>query len=104
MPRMDDANETWALPPPPFNAEAAWVQLQRSLRDLGLTLRAGGFERQGRRAIEVTVNDSAIDLRLARRLTVRTPDWDAFVVRSGADQRRFLDEVKRRLARWTDDD
>lgn len=104
MPCMDDANETWALTLPPFNAEAASVQMQRSLRDLGLTLRAGGFERQGRRAIEFTVNDGAIALRLARRLSLRTPDWDVFEVRSGADQRRFLDEVKRRLARWTDDD
>lgn len=101
---MSDDTETWGFAPPPFNAEAALVQLKRSLRDLGLTERTGAFELKGRQALAFEVADGAITLRLARRLTVRTPDWDAVAVRSGADQRKALDEVKRRLARWQDED
>jgi hypothetical protein len=101
---MSDTTESWGMALPPFNAEAALLQLKRSLRDLGLTERARGFELKGRLALEFALKDGALDLRLARRLTVRTPDWDAMTVRSGADQRKVLDEVKRRLARWQDED
>lgn len=101
---MSDDTETWGFAPPPFNAEAALVQLKRSLRDLGLAERAGGFELKCRQALAFELKDGAIALRLARRLTVRTPDWDAMAVRSGADQRKAVDEVKRRLARWQDED
>jgi len=38
------SDETWGFAPPPFKAEEALVQLKRSLRDLGLTERSGGFE------------------------------------------------------------
>jgi hypothetical protein len=34
----------------------------------------------------------------------RTPDWDKSLIRSGADQRKLLDELKKRLARWKDEE
>ena len=40
---------------------------------------------------------------MARRL-IRTPEFDRFFIRSGADQRKLLDEVKKRLARWKDEE
>ena len=89
--------------PPPFQAEAALVLLKRSLRDLRLAERAGGFEWKGRRVIELAAEDGAIAARLAKR-PMLTPEWDRFAVRSGADQRKFVDEVKRRLERWTRED
>jgi hypothetical protein len=101
---MNDDAETWGFAPPPFNADNALLQLKRGLRDLGLAERAGGFELKGRQALTFAVQDGAIAVRMARRLTTRTPDWDAFTVRSGADQRKVLDETRRRLSRWQDED
>ncbi len=101
---MNDDTETWGFAPPPFNAEAALLQLKRSLRDLGLTERSGGFELKGRAALRWTLQEGHIALQLARRLTVHAPDWDDLPVRNAADQRKALDELKRRLARWQDED
>jgi hypothetical protein len=97
------SEESWGFAPPPFKAEEALVQLKRSLRDLGLTERSGGFESQAKRALECELQEGGIAIRLARRLT-RTPDWDKSLIRSGADQRKLLDELKKRLARWKDEE
>lgn len=101
---MSDDTDSWGFTPPPFNAEAALLQLQRSLRELGLTERTGVFELKGRQALSLQLQDGTIAARLARRLTLRSPDWDPMTLRSGADSRKLLDEVKRRLARWSDED
>lgn len=97
------SDETWGFAAPPFNPESALVQLRRALRDLGLSERSGGFEFEARRALEFELGEGAINVRLARRL-IRTPEFDRFSLRSGADQRKLLDEVKKRLARWKDDE
>ena len=34
-----------------------------------------------------------------RRLVI-IPEWDRFTVKYAADQRKLVDEVKKRLARW----
>lgn len=96
-------DDSWGFAPPPFNPEAALVQLKRALRDLGLVERSGGFELKGLRALEFTLEDGAIAIRLARKLR-RAPEWEARVLRSGADQRRLIDDIKLRLARWADED
>lgn len=97
------SDETWGFAPPPFKAEEALVQLKRSLRDLGLTERSGGFEFDAKRALEFELQQGAIAVKLARRL-IRTPTFDAFVIKSGAEQRKLLDELKKRLARWKDEE
>ena len=79
------------------------VQLRRSLRDLRLTERGSGFELRGKRVVEVTVEDGVLSTRLARRL-MNTPEWDRQLIRSGADQRKLIEEVKRRLERWLRED
>ena len=33
-----------------------------------------------------------------------TPQWDAMPIKTAADQRRFIDETRQRLARWTQDE
>lgn len=101
---MSDDTESWGFAPPPFNADSALVQLKRSLRDMGLSERSGGFELKGRLALRFVVQDGHIALKLAQRLTVHTPAWDTVVVRNAADQRKVLDDLKRRLARWQDED
>ncbi len=96
-------DESWGFAAPPFNAENALVQLKRSLRDLGLTERSGGFEFDAKRALTFELQEGAIAIGLAKRL-IRTPEFDKLTVKSGADQRKLLDEVKKRLARWKDEE
>ena len=90
--------------PLPFKPAEALVQLKRSLRDLRLLAERGdGFELNGLRLVELSADESVITVRLARR-AARTPDWDRLVLKSGADVRKCVDEVKKRLARWTEED
>lgn len=89
--------------PPPFNVPQALVQLQRSLRELrALVQRGDGFELQGKRVIEWRSDESHIALKLAKQ-PARTPEFDTLVLKDSADLRRGLDEVRKRLARWTEE-
>lgn len=97
----DDNDFGFALPA--FDADNALVQIKRSLRDLKLAERGSGFELKGKAVLQLAVEDGAIVARLARRLAM-TPEWDRRVVKNGADQRKLLDEVGRRLERWQRED
>lgn len=88
---------------PPFKPAEAWVQLKRQLRDLrGLQERGDRFDWQGQTVLQAEVQASQITVRLARR-PARTPDWTEHRLAAAADVRRFLDEVRKRLATWTDE-
>jgi len=84
---------------PPFKADEALVNLKRQLRDLKLAERGSGFELRGKRVVELMIESGAIQLRLARRL-VLAPEWDRLSLKSAAEVRKTLDEIKKRLARW----
>ena len=98
------SSDDWGFAPPPYNTEQALLQLQRALRDCQLQQRGAGFELKGRAVIELERGDASIGARLARRLVSSTPEWDRFTLKSAADQRKLIDEVKKRLARWSDDE
>ena len=85
--------------PPPFDADNALVAIKRALRDLKLGERGNAYELRGKRVVELAVDGAAISAKLARRPMLR-PEWDRLAVKSAADQRKLLDEVKKRLARW----
>jgi hypothetical protein len=89
--------------PPPFNAENALVQLKRSLRDLKLAERGHAYELRGKRVLELAPEAGGIAVKIARKLAL-TPEWDRLRVNSAAAQRKLLDEVKKRLARWEQED
>ena len=89
--------------PPPFQPGNALPGLKRALRELKLAERGAGFELRGKRVLELAVEPASITARLARRLAI-TPEWDTLHVRNAADQRKLLDEMKRRLARWEHED
>ena len=84
---------------PPFNADNALVALKRALRDLKLAERGNAYELRGKRVVELALEGDAIAAKLARRLML-TPEWDRMAVKSAAEQRKLIDEVKRRLAKW----
>ena len=88
---------------PPFRPEEALTALRRSLRDLKLAERGNGFELRGKRVLELKPEEASITARLARRLAL-TPEWDTQTLRSAADTRKLVDEVKKRLARWDHED
>jgi hypothetical protein len=77
--------------------------LKRQLRDLKLAERGNAFEQRGKRVVELAIDADTIQAKLARRLAL-TPEWDRMTVKSAADQRKLLDEVKKRLARWEHDE
>ena len=84
---------------PQFNAADALVALKRQLRDLKLDERGPGFELRGKRVVELAVDGDAIAARLARRRAL-TPQWDRLTLKSAADSRNVIDDIKKRLARW----
>jgi len=85
--------------PPPFDPESALATLRRTLRDLKLAERAGAFELAGQPVARARVEGPLLKLDVARR-PARSPDWEHAEVRDHAQLRRFVDELKRRLARW----
>jgi hypothetical protein len=96
-------DEAWGMALPPFKVDEALQKLRRSLRDVGLAERSGGFELKGRRMVELEAAPAELGARLARRPAL-TPEWDRFTLRSAADVRKFQDELTRRLRRWQEDD
>jgi hypothetical protein len=95
MPDLPD----FGFAPPPFDATNALVQLKRALRDLKLAERGTGFELRGKRVAELQLDGSAIAAKTARKLAL-TPEWDKASLRNAAEQRKWLDELKKRLERW----
>ena len=93
----DEQDFGFALPP--FKPNEAMQQLKRALRDLKLNERGVGFELRGKRVLELLPEATHITARIARKLAL-TPEWDTQAIKATADQRKLLDEVKKRLARW----
>jgi hypothetical protein len=93
------SSDDFGFAPPPFDADAALVTLRRALRDLKLAERGQAYELRGKRVVELSVDGGKIMAKLARRL-MATPEWDRVAVSSAAEQRKLIDEVKKRLGRW----
>ncbi len=97
----DDDDFSLALPA--FKPDDALQQIKRALRDLKLAERGSGFELRGKRVVDVQADGAVILVRLARRLAL-TPEWDRLTVKSQPEQRKLIDEVKKRLGRWEHED
>jgi hypothetical protein len=93
------SEESGGFAPPPFNADNALITIKRALRDMKLAERGNVYEMRGKRVVDLSVEGTSINAKLARRLML-TPEWDRLAVKSAADQRKLLDEVKKRLSKW----
>ena len=93
------STDDFGFAPPPFKPDEALVQIRRALRDLKLAERGNTYELRGKRVVELQLDGDAVAARVARKLAL-TPEWDRIAVRSAAEQRKLIDEVKKRLARW----
>lgn len=90
--------------PPAFSPADALLQMKRSLRELrGLAGRGEAFEWKGQPVLELRADDAAVQARLAKR-PARSPDWEARTLKNNAEVRRFVDDVKQRVARWREAD
>ncbi len=90
--------------PPPFKPGDALQALQRSLRDLGLTERAGLFERRGVAIARAAVAGDTLAAARVKRPSRTSPEWLAKALRNSADVRAFVADLKTQLAMWSDRD
>ena len=87
--------------PPPFNPETARATLVRALRDLKLDERGGAFEFKGQAVVKARIDGAVLKLDVVRRPS-RSPDWEHAQAADHAQLRRFIDDMKKRVARWND--
>lgn len=105
----DELSDFFALPP--FKADEALVKLRRDLRELKALADKGAgevlrFDWRGLPVIELRVqagDKPALAATLAKKPSQR-PDWVKHTLASSTDARKFVDEVKRSLQRWDDQD
>lgn len=103
--------------PPPFKADEALVGLRRALRDLKPLVEKGTganvrFDWKAMPVIELSVEGAGeggkpvIVAALARRPSQRPQysEWTRLKLASGAEARKWLDDVRRALRRWDDED
>jgi hypothetical protein len=93
------SDDDFGFAAPLFKPDDALVQIKRSLRDLKLNERGSAFDLRGKRVLELSINGAQIHARIARKLAL-TPEFDNVVVAQANDQRKLIDEIKKRLARW----
>ena len=89
---------------PPFKPDEALQKLKRDLRDLGLVEREGRFERRGSTIARVAVDGATLRAARVKRPSRTSPEWQERVLRSSADARDFVADLKRQLASWGDRD
>ena len=98
------ASEDFGFAPPPFKPDEGLASLTRSLRDLGLTARGSLFERRGIAIARATVEGDTLAAARVKRPSRSSPEWQARALRSGADVRDFVADLKKHLAQWSDRD
>jgi hypothetical protein len=99
------ASDDFGFAPPQFKPAEALVLLKRGLRDLRtLTERGDNYELKGARVMELAAGETAIEAKLAKKPSRQVPEWDRFSLTASTDLRKFTDEVKKRLARWTEEE
>ena len=89
---------------PVFDPDEALVRLRRELRDLGLTERAGLFERRGAAIARAAVDGAVLRAARVKRPSRNSPEWVDKPMKNGADVRSFVADLKKQLALWSDRD
>ena len=89
---MDDSS---GFSLPPFKPEAALLTLKRGLRDLGLVEREGRFERRGRVIARAALDGAVLHAACVKRPLRTNPEWTEKPLRSAADVRDFIADLKK---------
>lgn len=90
--------------PPAFRPDEALQRLRRELRELGLTERAGVFERRGVAIARAAVDGAVLQAARVQRPSRSSPEWRPRTLKSNVELRDFVAELKQRLALWSDRD
>ena len=90
--------------PPAFKPDEALQRLKRELRELGLAERAGVFERRSLAIARAAIAGATIAAARVKRPSRSSPEWQARTIESSADLRDFVNDLKQRLAQWSDRD
>jgi len=98
------SDEGWGFAPPPFKPDDALARLKRDLRDAGLTEREGTFERRGSKIARVAVDGDTIKAETVKRPSRSSPEFQTRTLKSGADVRDYVAELRKKLATWSDSD
>lgn len=88
---------------PPFKPDEALQRARRELRELGLSEREGRFERRSLQIARVVVVGATLKAAVVKR-PGRTPEWREKTLRSSAELRDFVADLKKKLASWSDRD
>ena len=97
-------SEEWGIAPPPFKPDEALQRLRRDLRELGLSEREGRFERRGATIARAAVEGAALRAARVKKPSRSSPEWMERQLRSSADARDFVADLKKQLALWSDRD
>ena len=97
-------SDDFSFASPPFNPDDALQRLRRELGNLGLAERAGRFERRGTPIARAAVDGPALCAARVKRPSRTSPEWHERLLRSSADVRDFVADLKKQLAQWSDRD
>jgi hypothetical protein len=89
--------------PPPFKPDEVLQRAKRELRGLGLAEREGRFDRKGQAIARVAVDGETLKAAIVKRPGL-TPEWSERSLRSAADLRDFVADLKKKLGTWSDRD
>jgi hypothetical protein len=89
--------------PPPFKPDEALQRAKRELRGLGLVEREGRFDRKAQAIARVAIDGDVLKAAIVKRPGL-TPEWSEKILRSAADLRDFVADLKKKLASWSDRD
>ena len=97
-------SEDFGFAPPPFKPDEALQRLKRELREAGLSEREGRFERRAVAMAKAVVDGNVIQAAVVKRPSRASPEWQAKTLKSSADVRDFVTDLKKKLAAWSDSD
>ncbi len=98
------SDETVNFAAPRFNPDETLTRLKRELREMGLTERAGTFERRGLVIVKLAVAGELINAAIVKRPSRGSPEWITSTLRDSAQVRSFSANLKTKLASWSDRD
>ena len=88
--------------PPPFDPATARATLVRALRDLKLAERNGAFELNGQPVVKVRIEGARAEAGRREEARRARPTGSTPRPTIMRKLRRFIDDVKRRVARWNE--
>ncbi len=97
-------SDSFGFAPPPFQPDTALQRVQRELRAMGLSERAGTFERRGIAIARVAVDGAALKAQVVKKPSRNSPLWQTQALASHAAVSRFCSDLKKQLAAWSDRD